>query len=103
MNYRANIIKSLTLIILENVYFYLDVNEKYYKRLFKYLNRYITLSYYNKDIISLLYSFFFESNVLYNLIKTYLFDIRKVIELVRSNLKILFRLITRRNLKLSTL
>ena len=101
--YRAGTIKPPPLATPEGVYSYSGVDEKYYERLSKCLSRCITLSCCDEGIASLLCSSFFEPNVPCNLIGAHLSGVRKVIEPARSDLKILFRLMARRNSKLSAL
>ena len=84
--YKTNSIKSSPLAASEGVYRYSGVDEKYYKRLFKYLNRYITLSCCDEGIASLLCSAFFEPKVPCNLIGAHLSGVRKAIEPARSEL-----------------
>jgi len=91
--YKTGPIKLLPLIVTARIYNFLNVEKKYYKKLFKYINRYIILNYYNEDVASLLYNGFFELKIPYNLIKAHLLGVKKIIKPVKNNLKLFARLI----------
>jgi len=78
--------------------------EKQYSiNLFECLNQYITLSYCKKKITLLLYNTIFELNIFCNLIRVYLFGIRKVLKLIVYNSSTFVCLITAQNLIISAL
>jgi hypothetical protein len=95
LKYKISSIKFLPLLATTRFYNSLNVEKKYYKELFKYISRCITLNYYDESVAFLLYSKFFEFKVPCNLIKIYLFGVKKVIEFVKNNLKLFARLIIR--------
>lgn len=101
--YRAGPIKLAPLAPLEDMRYSLGVEEQYYKKLSEYLSQYITLSYYDEGIASLLYSRLFEPKVSYNLIKAHLFGVKKAIEPVKNNPKAFARLMVGQNSKVSSL
>jgi len=77
--------------------------KQYFASLFEYLNQYITLSCCKKKITLLLYNTVFESNIFCNLIKVYLFGIRKILKLIAYNSSTFVCLITAQNLIISVL
>jgi len=93
--YKTGPIKLLPLIATARIYNSLNVKKKYYKRLFKCVNRYIILNCYDEGVAFLLYNRFFELKMFCNLIRTYLFGVKKIIEPVKNNLKLFARLIVR--------
>jgi len=95
LKYKINSIKLLPLVVTARIYYFLNVEKNYYKKLFKYVNRYIILNYYDEGVASLLYNRFFEPKLFYNLIRVYLLDVKKVIEFVKNNLKLFARLMVR--------
>jgi len=97
--HKAGPIKLPLLIATARIYNFLNVEKKYYKGLFKYVSRYIILSYYNESVASLLYSRFFEPKIPCNLIKAHLLGVKKTIEPVKNNPKFFARLMVRQNPK----
>lgn len=93
--YKAGPIKLLPLIATARIYNSLNVEKKYYKRLFKCVSRYIILNYYDENVASLLYSGFFELKMPCNLIRAHLLGVKKTIEPVKNNFKLFARLIIR--------
>lgn len=95
--YKLKSIRLASLIILLSC---LDLlfEKQYFASLFKCLNQYITLSCCKKRIVSLLCNTIFESNVSYNLIKIYLFEIRKILKLIAYNSSTFVCLIIAQNL-----
>ena len=104
--HRLNSIKLASLImlltILQNC---LDLlfEKQYFASLFKYLSQYITLSCCEKNIALLLCSRVFKSDILYNLIEAYLFEIEKTLKSIVYNSRIFACLITVRNSIISAL
>lgn len=97
--HRADSIKLSSLIATARIHDSSDVEEKYYKRLFRCVSQCITLSCCDEDIAFLLCSEFFELKILCNLVKIHLLNIRKVIESMKSDSKVFARLIIEQNSK----
>ncbi len=99
---------SLTILLVMLLAMLLDClnllfEKQYFASLFEYLNQCITLSCCKKRITLLLYNTVFESNISCNLIKAYLFGIRKVLKLIAYNSSIFVCLITAQNSIISVL
>lgn len=74
-----------------------DFDEKYYKQLFSYLGRCITLSCCDEGTASLLCSRFFEPSVPCNLVGSHLLGVRNAIEPVRNDPRVFARLMMGHN------